>query len=92
MGQEEALRRYNVSDPWWTHRPQTNITLNATNVTVAPLASAYVHSRRRLSSDGEQPTRLFTLPKCLLIKVFVYQIIPTKLFVHQTVCLPKVVH
>ena len=77
LGQEEALRRYNVSDPWWTHRPQTNITLNATNVTVSPMASAYVHhSGRRLSSDGEQPTRLLVEGKVRVTEFVEYFSVP----------------
>ena len=81
MGQEEALRRYNVSDPWWTHRPQSNITLNATNVTVTPLASAYVHSRRRLYSEGEQPTRLFVNGKVRVSEYVEYFSVPKDGFV-----------
>tara|TARA_B100001059_G_scaffold74455_1_gene72023 strand:- start:976 stop:2175 length:1200 start_codon:yes stop_codon:yes gene_type:complete len=86
LGQEDALRRYNVSDPWWTHRPQTNITLNATNVTVTPVSSAYVQSRRRLSSDGEtsdgeQPTRLFVDGKVRVSEYVEYFSVPKEGYV-----------
>lgn len=87
LGQEESLRNYNVSDPWWTHRPQTNITLNATNVTVAPLQSLFSNSasssasKRRLSSDDEQPTRLFVDGKVRVSEYVEYFSVPKEGFV-----------
>lgn len=69
LGQEEALEHHNVSSPWWLYRPQTNITLNATNVTVAPIESRFVEKeeRRRLNAENpndpantdDEPVRLF---------------------------------
>lgn len=69
LGQEEALQYHNVSSPWWLYRPQTNITLNATNVTVAPVESRFVESKQqpRLNTENpndptntdDEPVRLF---------------------------------